>query len=36
MALDYLKKAEAEKLSETKLDGRRKYFLWDGIIRCRP
>lgn len=32
MALDYLVKTEAEKLAGIKLDGRRSYFLWDGIV----
>ena len=30
--MDYLTHNKAEKLAEIKLDGRRKYFLWDGIV----
>lgn len=30
--MDYLSKEEAEKLAEMKLDGRRKYFMWDGLV----
>jgi hypothetical protein len=32
MAIHYIGKREAEKLSGLKLDGRRKYFLWDGLV----
>lgn len=32
IGLDYITKAEAEKKSELKLDGRRRYFMWDGIV----
>lgn len=32
MAIDYLTKQEAEKLAEIKLDGRRRYFLCDGVV----
>ena len=32
MDTQYLEKAEAERLAQIKLDGRRKYFLWDGIV----
>lgn len=32
MGLDFLTKNEAEKLSRVKLDGRRKYFLWNGLV----
>lgn len=32
MALDYIKKNEAERISGKKLDGRRKYFLWNGEV----
>lgn len=32
MALDYLSIEEAEKLAGTRLDRRRKWFLWDGEV----
>jgi len=32
MALDYISKQEAEKLAKVKLDGRRRYFMWDGVV----
>jgi hypothetical protein len=32
MSLNYLSKQEAENIAGIKLDGRRRYFLWDGIV----
>lgn len=32
MSLDYITKQEAEKLSSVKLDGRRRYFMWNGEV----
>jgi hypothetical protein len=32
MGFKYLTKEQAEKRSKVKLDGRRKYFMWDGLV----
>lgn len=32
MSISYLSKKEAEELSGIKLDGRKKYFLWNGLV----
>ena len=32
MAFEYITKAEAEEKSGVKCDGRKKYFIWGGIV----
>ena len=32
MGFEYLKIKEAEKIAGTRLDRRRKYFLWEGVV----